>query len=281
MILALLLAVLAILGSQPSHAADGLQATPWVDLYAGSRVRLIGVEGSVQGRTAAGVEVLLAEDWKTYWRMPGDAGVPPQFDWKGSGNVASVKVLYPAPKRLAEPAAETIGYKGGVLFPIQVEPKDPLRPVELKLALEIGICREICVPAIANLALTIPPSTQPAAVVPAGLSRALDRVPRPQSTHRVGDPELTKVVAVLDGKSPHLTIEGRFPLGEAGADVFIEAPDSIYVPMAKRVPGAAEGVIRFQVDLSQGGNARDLKGRVLTVTLVSDAGATEAPWQLP
>ena len=129
-------------------------ASPWVDLHK-ARVRLIG--GARRSKSyVAGVEITLADGWKTYWRNPGDAGVPPVFDWLGSTNVGLVKVLYPAPSRIAEPAAETIGYEHAVLFPVEVTPKDPTKPVELKLLLEFGICREICIPAQSMLSLTIP-----------------------------------------------------------------------------------------------------------------------------
>ena len=72
----------------------------------------------------AGVEITLAEGWKTYWRTPGDAGVPPLFDWTGSTNVAAIKVRYPAPiataqSRLPRPSATRIR----VIFPVEVTPQ--------------------------------------------------------------------------------------------------------------------------------------------------------------
>src|SRR5436309_312013 len=77
------------------------------------------------GNGIAGVELQLPEGWKTYWRTPGDAGgVPPTFDWSKSDNLASVKVLYPAPKRFSDRAGDTVGYKGTVVFPVEVIPKD-------------------------------------------------------------------------------------------------------------------------------------------------------------
>jgi DsbC/DsbD-like thiol-disulfide interchange protein len=274
------LAVAAALASQalPLSAAESGPASPWVELHASSRVRLIAGPAS-GGHATAGVEIVLGEGWKTYWRTPGDAGVPPQFDWKESANVGAVEVSYPAPSRLPEPAAETIGYKKGVVFPVTVTPGDPAKPVELKLAIEFGICRDICVPAEANLSLTLPPAAK-SAPSPA-LSAALQSVPRPATARRTGDPQLEGVTAVLDGAEPGLTIAARFPGGTAGADLFIEAPDSIYVPMPKRLADTADGRVRFAVDLSRGGNAQDLKGKLLTLTLVSQAGATEATWQLP
>jgi DsbC/DsbD-like thiol-disulfide interchange protein len=261
----------------PAAAAETGLASPWTELHAGSRMRLVAGATTPKGATA-GVEIVLADGWKTYWRMPGDAGVPPRFDWKGSANVGAVKVLYPAPARLQEPAAETIGYKTGVVFPVEVTPRDASKPVDLRLAIELGICRDICVPAEAMLSLTIPPSSK--AETPPALVAALRSVPRFGSGRLADDPELTRATAVLDGPQPQLTLEARFP-GGAGADLFIEAPDDIYVPMSKRLPDAPDGSVRFGVDLSRGGNAQDLKGKLLRLTLVSKAGAIETTWQLP
>jgi DsbC/DsbD-like thiol-disulfide interchange protein len=112
-----------LLGSlAPAEATGpGAVATPWVEAQA-ARVRLLaGGDVAQPGKAVlAGVEITMAEGWKTYWRNPGEAGVPPSFDWAGSSNTASIKVAYPAPMRLVDPAAEMIGYKTSVLFPIEV-----------------------------------------------------------------------------------------------------------------------------------------------------------------
>jgi DsbC/DsbD-like thiol-disulfide interchange protein len=248
-------------------------ASPWVDLHK-ARVRLVA--GARQTRSyLAGVEITLADEWKTYWRNPGDAGVPPIFDWMGSTNVASIKTLYPAPSRIPESAAETIGYKGAVLFPVVVTPQDVGKPVELKLLLEFGICREICIPAQAMLSLTIPAEALASKEQPSAILAGLARVPRPQAERRPEDPELRSMTSRLDGPEPQLRFTVRFPGGGKGGDLFIEAPEGIYVPLPKRLADAADGTARFEVDLARSDIARDLKGKTLTLTLVSDAGATE------
>jgi DsbC/DsbD-like thiol-disulfide interchange protein len=256
-------------------------STPWVPLHA-SRVRLVAgphLERS-GGRVAAGLELTLEDGWKTYWRMPGDAGVPPAFDWSKSTNVASINILYPAPIRLSEPAAETVGYKGSVIFPIEFTAKDPTHAVNLKLDLELGICRDICIPASTTLVLEVPPATAAGAPLPA-LSDAFDRVPRGGADRRPSDPLLTNVTAKLDGTAPGILIEAKFPREDKTSDVFIEAPDGIYVPLPKKLPAATDGTARFEVDLSRGGNAQELKNKVLTLTLVSSGGASEFTWRVP
>ncbi|MFZ1105649.1 MAG: protein-disulfide reductase DsbD domain-containing protein [Hyphomicrobiaceae bacterium] len=255
--------------------------SPWVEMHA-SRVRLLASEAKTAGGARlAGLEIVLDDGWKTYWRMPGDAGVPPQHDWSGSVNAAQVKVLYPAPKRIPEAGGEVIGYKGTVLFPIEVTPQDPARPVALKLALELGVCREICVAATAKLDLMLPPAGKAAqrAGQKDAIAAALERVPRPHTARRPADPKLVQV-SLNDGTSgARLIVQAAFG-GANGGDVFVEAPDGIYVPMLRKQPQAADGTVRFTSDLAPD-LVRDLKGKALTLTLVSEAGASEAQRAFP
>jgi DsbC/DsbD-like thiol-disulfide interchange protein len=282
-------ALVGVVAAQSQAVAPANLTSPWVELH-NARVRLLAGPPATKAAKSymAGIEIALGEGWKTYWRMPGDAGVPPNFDWSGSTNVSSIEVRYPAPSRLHEASAETVGYKSSVLFPVDIIPKDPAQPVDLALTLEFGVCREICIPAEAKFSMVLRPadmSGSPSATVLASLRR----VPR-QSTHRrADDPQLESATASLEGASPQLMVEAHFPRGSESADLFIEAPDGLYVPLPKKLPNAAarpeadgnNGRVRFMVDLARGGNARELKGKTLTLTFVSSAGATETTWTIP
>lgn len=278
--LALAGAALAMASAARSEVAAEL-ASPWVDLNSARARLLAGPSPAAPGKSyLVGVEIALADGWKTYWRNPGDAGVPPAFEWAASTNVAAVDVRYPAPARMHEPGAEVLGYKGAVIFPLEVVPKDAGKPVGLDLVVSLGICRDICIPAEAKLSLTLPPTLLQGKSLPA-LVAALERVPRPAGKAGANAPRIEQAKAVLDGERPHLVIEARFPPGSRGGDVFIEAPDSIYIPQPRRLSDGSGDTQRFEVDLSRGDNARELKGKTLTLTLVSDAGATEITWTVP
>src|SRR3972149_4087313 len=119
-----------------------------------SELRLIA--GARRGEELrAGVELRLAPGWKTYWRYPGDAGVPPRFDFARSTNVKSVTVLWPAPQRMSEEVGQSIGYKDVVIFPLRVAPQDPTRPVTLRLNLDYAVCEKLCVPAAGSAELVL------------------------------------------------------------------------------------------------------------------------------
>jgi DsbC/DsbD-like thiol-disulfide interchange protein len=265
------------------RAKDADAHSAWVELHA-SQARLVASpSGGPRGGRLAGLEVAMQDGWKTYWRMPGDGGVPPTFDWSGSVNAADINVLYPAPMRMPEAGGEVIGYKRAVLFPLEVTPQDPAKPVALKLSLELGICREICVPVTATFDLTLPPpgsvATHHKATPHDAVAAAIDRVPRSQAKRRPHDPEL-KQIAVGNAESrSRLAVSAIFH-GSKDADVFVEAPDGLYVPLPRREAQDVDGVVLFGVDLSAD-LARDLKGKTLTVTLVSETGASEAQWTVP
>ena len=115
-----------------------------------SAMRLIGagaVRESGGSTLRAGVEIKMQPGWKTYWRYPGDSGVPPAFDFAASDNVKTVTVLWPAPVRFSDGSGHSIGYKEPVIFPLRIVPRDAGKPVTLRLALDYAVCETLCVPA--------------------------------------------------------------------------------------------------------------------------------------
>jgi DsbC/DsbD-like thiol-disulfide interchange protein len=266
-------ATFAVAAAAPTGSQPAELASPWAELPA-SRVRLVA-GGARAGVYRVAVEIVMAEGWKTYWRTPGDAGVPPTFDWSGSTNAAEVKVLYPAPMRMEEAGGEVVGYKNAVLFPVDVKPQDASRPVALRLQLEYGICRDICIPASAKLELALPPGE--AGRPSDALKAAAERVPRSKAERRKTDPWWKRVAAV-GGEGPRLEIDVAFPGGSKGADLFVEAPAGLYLPLPKKLSEDAQGVVRYAVALSPD-LARDLRGKTLTLTMVSDAGSSEGEWR--
>jgi DsbC/DsbD-like thiol-disulfide interchange protein len=101
---------------------------------------------TAEGRYMSALRVRLAPGWKTYWRSPGEAGIPPLFDWTGSDNVAAVQIHWPRPQVFLLSGYRTLAYPDELLLPVEVTPARPGDPVTLRLSADIGICEEICVP---------------------------------------------------------------------------------------------------------------------------------------
>jgi len=154
------------------------QASPWADGLQ-SRARLVGAGGLEEGRYLAGVEITLQPRFMTYWRMPGDAGLAPSFQFTGSKNLKSAQVLYPAPNRYQLKNEEAFGYRTSVTFPIRVEPLDPAAPVTLVLKLDYATCEEICIPAQALMSLELRPAPTSTSPAQAQLRHWLSLVPAP------------------------------------------------------------------------------------------------------
>ncbi|MGB0798727.1 MAG: protein-disulfide reductase DsbD domain-containing protein [Planktomarina sp.] len=115
---------------------------------------ITGWRGS-DGNHMAGVKFDLAPGWKTYWRQPGDVGIPPQFDWSQSKNLTGASVVWPVPDVTYDQGMRTIGYDGTVILPIVLRP-DHSGPIQLVADVEIGVCEEICIPVSLKLSATLP-----------------------------------------------------------------------------------------------------------------------------
>src|SRR6187549_1238756 len=156
-------------------------ASPW-QRDAHSAVRLLA--GSRSGTVLlGGVAIQLQPGWKTYWRTPGDSGVPPRFDFSKSENIETVTVLWPAPMKFDDGAGGiSLGYKGQVVLPLRIVTKNADKPVTLRADINYAVCEKLCIPveARAELGFASVASTEDSA-----LRAALDTVPKPAN---VGDP---------------------------------------------------------------------------------------------
>ena len=118
-------------------------------------VRLIDGGRTPEGVHMAAVEIRLAPGWHTYWRAPGMNGVPPLFDWSGSGNLAAVAQEWPRPVVFESFGLPTIGYKDTVVLPVLLTPAAADAPIEARLEFSYGVCRDICIPKAARLAAVL------------------------------------------------------------------------------------------------------------------------------
>ena len=123
-----------------------------------ARVRLISnVTGTRKGGSVfLGVDVALEAGWDTYWRMPGEAGLPPTFDWSGSENIETPIVFWPVPQRITISGFDNFGYTGRVTFPALVKIKEAGKKALVKLKLDLLLCKNICLPQSYMLMLELP-----------------------------------------------------------------------------------------------------------------------------
>jgi DsbC/DsbD-like thiol-disulfide interchange protein len=224
----------------------------------------------------AGVEIKLDPGWKTYWRYPGDSGVPPTLDFSGSENVKSVSVLWPAPKLFSDGAGgHSIGYMGDIILPLRVIAKDAAKQPSLHLKLGYAICANLCVPAEAELTLALSGDGAEEKTI----ERAEVHVPRHVALGAGKDLVIRSVHREADGIHDRVVVEVAAP-DDAPVQLFVEGPTPEWsLPLPEPVgPAAALQRFTFEVDgLPPGAEA---KGAALTFTAVSRGDAIEVPTHL-
>ncbi len=204
-----------------------------------SQLRLL-LSPPVNRRVEGGIEIALDPGWHTYWRNPGEVGVPPVFDFAGSRNVADVEVLYPAPERFEDGASTSLIYRDAIVFPLNVTPQNTGEPVTLQVQASFGVCREICIPTTTDSEVTLEPSAEPDPLARALLARFKPRVPKAPEPGRFDVQNVTVddtslLVDVLTPESSYV-------------DLFAEGPPGWTIGQPKLL-SRADGIARFRLDL--------------------------------
>jgi DsbC/DsbD-like thiol-disulfide interchange protein len=267
---------LALIAAGNASAAD--DSSRW-DGDARSAVRLIAASSSALQTSPirAGIEIRLKGGWHTYWRYPGDAGVPPRFDFAGSENVKSVEVLWPAPHRIPEQGLTTIGYTGDVILPLAIVPQDRAKPVTLRVKLDYAVCEALCVPAEAKAELLLAggPSAHDAR-----LAAAEARVPKKVA---LGEGSALAVKSVrrdnAGGRQRILVDVAAPPAGEIA--LFAEGPTPDWaLPVPTAVDGAPNGLHRFAFELDGAPPGAGYDGAPIALTAVAGDIAIEVVTRL-
>jgi DsbC/DsbD-like thiol-disulfide interchange protein len=243
-------------------------ASPW-QRDAHSAVRLLA--GSRSGAVLlGGVAIQLQPGWHTYWRTPGDSGVPPRFDFSKSDNVEAVTVLWPAPRKFDDGAGGTsLGYTQQLVLPLRIVAKNADKPVTLRAAINYAVCEKICIPVDANAELGF---ASVASTEDGTLSEALNAVPKPAN---VGDPNPLSILDVRrDGKT-NVLVDVTAPEGK-DVSLFVEGPTPDWaLPVPKLVEHGPPGVKRFAFELDGLPPGVSAEGAALKLTLVGGDRAYE------
>ncbi len=278
------MATLALLCVGHMPAARAQDASRWDGEPHGS-TRLIGgstLKSADAKVIRAGVEIRLDPGWKTYWRYPGDSGVPPTLDFAGSENIKSVTTLWPAPERFSDGGGGySIGYHGDVVLPLRIVPNDASKPSSLRLKLGYAVCGKLCVPAQADLDLRL--SGKAGAEEPILLA-AEARVPRRLALGEVRGLGIASVHReATDGKLERVIVDVAVPDG-VPIELFAEGPTPEWaLPLPQLTgpaPNGAPGTQRFTFDLDGLPPGAHAQGALLTFTAVSPGEAIEVQARL-
>lgn len=179
----------------------------------------------------AGLRIDMADGWKTYWRAPGDAGIPPQVTWGGSENIDGVAFYWPTPEVFDQSGMRSIGYHGSVTVPIEIFPNYK-GEIRLKGELDIGVCEEICVPATFSFDTVIPSDGKRNAAISASLLN------QPLTADEAGVGAVTCTLKPIDGGMQITTVAALAATSEAEAIILETADPFVWIsePKVTRTP---------------------------------------------
>ncbi|SMQ59701.1 Thiol-disulfide interchange protein, contains DsbC and DsbD domains [Devosia lucknowensis] len=198
----------------PAHAGE----TAWQELAPGVQLRLIS-SGTVDAAGSAlfALEIDMPDTTKTYWRVPGETGLPIDLDFGSSVGISGYEIHWPMPTREAGKGVLDYVYYGHTILPIELDVGDPHGIVDVTATL--GICSEICIPAQARL--TLPASDGDADGGNAlRIRQAMAQVP----------------IAWDQGAEP----AGAVRIAEDGAAIVVEVDPSVVDPASLIVAGDLE-----------------------------------------
>lgn len=270
--------LIAVLGCDQDSRAEPT-ASDWV-VSDYDRIRLISSGTSAADQATLGLQIKLQPGWKTYWRAPGETGIPPRFDWAKSQNLESIEVLWPAPHRYLSYGLETIGYKDEVIFPLVAKKRMADQALAIDVEVDYAVCKDICIPLQARLSLNLPAGTTTDALYAATLRRFAGRVPMAGGTDPAsGIPTLMHLAPQMsEGQAyVHATIGGVTNPG--GMDLFVEAGDDFGFGPPEVVRRDTSGIVEFRVPVQKYRKRADLRAQSLSLTFVE--GARSFEWQSP
>lgn len=181
------------------------------------------------GTRFAALHLTLLPGWKTYWRAPGDAGIPPTFDWSGSGNLGALDVTWPTPQVFYDNGMRSIGYKNELILPLTISPAQAGQPVHLKAEMDLGVCSDICMPHRLQFdAILDGMDSRPTPAIAAALAQ------RPYSQQEAG---VRSATCRLEPTGDGFMIEARVTMPSAGgpeemviepgrADIWVSEPET-------------------------------------------------------
>jgi thiol:disulfide interchange protein DsbD len=109
-----------------------------------------------------GLQIQHKEHWHTYWKNPGDAGLPTVLEWTLPPGVSAGEIAWPVPKKISVGPLVNYGYEGTLLLavPLTITPdfKPPLLGQDLTVKLRASwlICKTECIPEEGEYTLRIP-----------------------------------------------------------------------------------------------------------------------------
>jgi thiol:disulfide interchange protein DsbD len=238
---------------------------------------LADVTAVVPGKPfTVGLLLHMVPNWHTYWKFPGDAGIPTEIKWKLPEGWKAGEIQWPIPLKLDEPGdIQIYGYHDEVLLMQEITPPASLKDSSVQLAAEASwlVCEKICIPGSASLKLDLPVAAQAGTANEEMFSRYRRSLPQ-----NWPDPKVARATWKRQGTELQLTVESTALANYPAADFFPLPEPSVVVSHPKTERGA-DGKITFRIPIETADkNLSALEG--IVVFGQSENGAGRNAWAL-
>ncbi len=252
-----------------STTKSSAELTAWQDL-GGGRARLVTIYDPVEGKIEGIVDVELQPGWVTYWRNPGQSGIPPIFDFSKSSGVTVDQPLFPVPAAKFAAGITSIVYNNRVAFPFKAVPVISPLSGALQLDMVIGVCEEICIPATASFSQDLSKLNHSDLTALEMIEQAYQKIP----VTKIDDPEWPIILNAKWKTNSVVSVEARIPRSTSKPELFAEGNDTWFFSPAK-ISGRDGNGVRFDLDMSELPKNADLSKTPLNLTLSVDGIGSE------
>lgn len=217
-----------------------------------------------------GLRILHDPQWHTYWRNPGDSGLPTQVEWELPGGWKVGPIQWPTPKRMAIGPLANYGYEGDIILPMVAHvPRNAVPGTEATLKAQVSwlVCKDVCIPGDAYLAISIPIVQSADQVLPNQYSPQFE-----QTTKAIPIRDADRVVQahLLDKQ---LVLSWSEPNGQAPSGYFFPYTEGLIGPAAAQKLSTTQTGVRLDIPLGEASSA--------AVAETKKSGWVEGIWVRP
>ncbi|NZD60259.1 cytochrome C biogenesis protein [Rhizobium sp. WYCCWR 11290] len=263
----LLIAIVSVAAALVPFYSAHAEMSAWAE-NEGGRMRLVALAPDAGGKIRAALQIEPKPGWITYWKEPGNSGIPPQITIAAESGVTLDAIAYPVPKHFFKGAIEDIAYEAPVTLPLSLTAVGK-GPVTIDAVAFIGICKDICIPFQANFQLKLGPAIQSHPQEEAILQAADARLPKPPSQ----DFDVTAHAMSPDRKtlSLDLVLPGE---GKAAPDIIVTGPSGY--AFTKQIGGKRDGrTFKVDIAISKLPKDYDISGKHWSVLVIDGERAME------
>ncbi|WP_419913594.1 protein-disulfide reductase DsbD domain-containing protein [Hoeflea sp.] len=238
----------------------------------GGRIRVSALEPAPDGTIRAALDIELLPGWKTYWRDPGEAGVPPTFNVDRSQNISAAEIHFPAPERITDAYSTWAGYPYPVVLPITLTQKTPGKKSVVEADVFLGICESICIPLQTSFTLTVDPEKPANSYVKRLVRKAFEALPEEPG------PDFDIVGAKVKEADKGFTLSVKLPETDEGSELFVTGPLGWHFT-TPQITSFEDNMATFLVEGD--GDGSSLSGETVRVVVKASGRSMEKHVTLP